>query len=98
MKSTIVFLFLYLAAVCLSAQPVKKTVAADGSGDYKTVQEAFDAVPLKSKKAFIIYIKAGTYREKLHLDSSKQFVTIIGEDKFRTILTWDDHTGKLSPT
>jgi pectinesterase len=32
------------------------------------------------------------------LDSTKKFVTIIGEDKFNTILTFDDHTGKISPT
>ena len=72
-------------------------VAPDGSGKYKTVQSAFDAIPLNNKKPVTIYIKNGIYKEKLHLDSSKNFVTLIGEDKFNTILTYDDHTGKVSP-
>ena len=71
-------------------------VAPDGSGNYKTVQSAFDAIPFNNKKPVTIYIKKGIYKEKLHLDSSKNFITIIGEDKFNTILTYDDHTGKVS--
>lgn len=73
------------------------TVARDGSGDYKTVQEAFDAVPYNNKKPITIIIKEGIYREKLLLDSTKNFVTLNGAGKFNTILTYDDHTGKLSP-
>lgn len=79
-----------------AAQKGKMIVAPDGSGNYKTVQAAFDAVPPNNKKPVIIFIKNGIYKEKLHLDSSKNFVTLIGEDKFNTILTYDDHTGKLS--
>ena len=75
----------------------KIIVAKDGTGNCTTVQKALDAVPLNNKKPITIFIKNGIYKEKLHLDSSKDFVTIIGENKFRTILTYDDHTGKLSP-
>ena len=82
----------------LSAQKKELTVATDGSEKYKTVQAALDAVPLKNKKPVTIYIKNGIYKEKLHLDSSKNFVTLIGEDKFKTILTYDDHPGKSSVT
>jgi pectinesterase len=80
----------------LSAQSKTVTVAPDGSGNYKTVQVALDAVPLNNKKPVIIYIRNGIYKEKLHLDSTKNFVTLIGEDKFKTILTYDDHPGKNS--
>ncbi len=91
-------LFIGLFAMLqLPAQTFKRTVAQDGSGDYKTVQAAFDAVPLNNKRPITIYIKNGEYKEKLHLDSTKNEVTIIGEDKFNTILTYDDHTGKVSP-
>lgn len=75
----------------------KIIVAKDGSGNYKTVQQALDAITLNNKKPITIFIKNGIYKEKLHLDSSKNFVTVIGEDKFKTILTYDDHTGKVSP-
>jgi pectinesterase len=76
---------------------IKWTVAKDGSGDFRTVQAALDAVPKNNKQRIVIYIKNGIYYEKLHLDSTKNFVTLIGEDKFKTILTYNDHTGKLSP-
>jgi len=79
------------------AQTKSIVVAKDGSGNYKTVQQAFNAVPENNKNPLTIYIKPGIYKEKIHLDSSKYHVTIIGEDKFKTILTYDDHTGKLSP-
>src|SRR6201991_2613347 len=67
--------------------PKRIVVAADGSGDYKTVQAAFDAVPLWNKKPVVIYVKQGIYREKLHLDSGKNFVRLVGESRFNTVLT-----------
>jgi pectinesterase len=95
MRKLILLLTLCYASV-LSAQK-KIVVSADGSGNYTTVQAALDAVPVNNKKPLTIYVKNGVYKEKLHLDSSKNFVTLIGEDKFNTILTYDDHTGKTSP-
>jgi pectin methylesterase-like acyl-CoA thioesterase len=73
------------------------TVAKDGSGNFTTVQAAFNAVPVNNKAPFTIYIRNGVFYEKLFLDSTKNFVTLIGEDKFKTILTFNDHTGKISP-
>jgi pectinesterase len=90
--------FLVLVSLTLVTYAQQKiTVSQDGSGNYKTVQAAFDAISLNNKKPVTVYIKNGIYKEKLHLDSSKNYVTLIGEDKFSTILTYDDHTGKLSP-
>lgn len=73
------------------------TVAADGSGQYTTIQAAFDAVPVGNNNPVTIYVKKGLYKEKLHLDSAKNKVTLIGENPANTIISWDDHTGKLSP-
>lgn len=72
-------------------------VAQDGSGNYTTLQAAFDAVPLNNNKPLTIFVKKGVYREKLHLDSSKRFVTLLGQDRRSTIITYNDHTGKLAP-
>jgi len=47
-------------------------------------QAAFDAVPVGNKKPVVIYIKNGTYKEKLHLDSGKNFVELLGESRFYT--------------
>lgn len=96
MKRVLLFISV-MASLASTAQKGKIVVAQDGTGQYRTVQAAFDAVPLSNKKRVTIYIKNGIYPEKLHLDSSKNFVTLIGEDKFKTILTYNDHTGKVSP-
>jgi pectinesterase len=89
------FLFFSLLIELLVYSQHKIIIAKDGSGNYKTVQEALDAVPANNRRPVTIFIKNGIYKEKLHLDSSKNFVTIIGEDKFKTILTYDDHPGKV---
>lgn len=67
----------------------RMTVAADGTGDYRTVQAAFDACGPHTT----IYIKGGVYREKLLL--AKDSITLIGDDN--TVLTYDDHPGKVAP-
>ncbi|QDA58582.1 pectinesterase family protein [Hymenobacter jejuensis] len=69
-------------------------VAQDGSGQFRTVQEAFNAVPDFRKKVTTIFIKKGTYKEKLILAGSKNFVKIIGEDLNQTVLTYDDYNQK----
>ena len=83
--------------VFCQAQGKRLVVAKDGSGQYTSVQAAFDAIPLNNKKPVTVYVRNGVYYEKLKLDSSKIRVTLMGEDKFNTILTYNDHTGKLSP-
>ena len=72
-------------------------VAADGTGDYRTVQTALDAVPSGNDREVVIYIRKGVYTEKLHLDSTKTHVTLIGEDAASTILTYNDHPGLRLP-
>lgn len=95
MKKIIGLLTLIMACVQGFSQ-AGFTVAQDGSGKYSTVQKALNAVPLHNKKPITLFIKNSIYKEKLQLDSTKNFVTIIGEDKFKTILVFDDHTGKVS--
>jgi len=69
-------------------------VAKDGSGNFKTVQEAINAVPDFRKKETRILIKNGIYKEKLVLAESKQFVTFIGESLDKTVITYDDYAQK----
>ncbi|WP_431210551.1 pectinesterase family protein [Puia sp. P3] len=75
----------------------RMTVAKDGSGDFRTVQAAFDAVPMNNQRPVTVYVRDGVYREKLHLDSTKRWVTLEGESRFGTILTYDEHTGMVNP-
>jgi len=74
-------------------------VAADGSGHFRTVQDAINAAPDYCKQAAtVIYIKAGTYREKVIVPPSKQRLHLIGENAERTIITWGDYALKNGPT
>jgi pectinesterase len=69
-------------------------VASDGSGDFRTVQEAINAVPDFRKNETRIFIKKGTYKEKLVLAGSKTNVVFIGEERETTKLTYDDFASK----
>lgn len=69
-------------------------VAQDGSGNFKAIQEAINAVPDFRKAMTTIYIKNGIYKEKLNLTTSKANVSFIGEDVKKTILTYDDYASK----
>lgn len=91
------FLFEILLLISVTAQSQTHydfTVAKDGSGDFKTVQEAFNAVPDFRKNVTTIFIKNGIYKEKLTLATSKMNVKIMGEDQLKTIITYDDYASK----
>jgi len=89
---------LLLSIFCFTANAVEikpdYIVAQDGSGNFKTVQEAINAVPDFRNKQTVIFIKKGTYKEKLILAGSKKNVKFIGEDLRETILTYDDFAQK----
>ncbi|MFI9530753.1 pectinesterase family protein [Micromonospora rosaria] len=54
------------------------TVAADGSGQYRTVQAAIDAVPANNSQRVTITIKPGTYRQVVRVPSNKPHITLRG--------------------
>ena len=50
-----------LCCLITYAQPKRYVVAADGSGQFTSVQKAFDAIPTNNKKLVVIYVKKGTF-------------------------------------
>jgi len=73
------------------------TVAADGKGDFKSVQSAIDAIPAKNEEPVVIHVAAGRYKEKIYLPRDKRFVTIRGDDSGTTVLTYDQNAASLGP-
>lgn len=69
-------------------------VAKDGTGDYTTVQAAIDAIPANNTTPITIFIKNGVYKEVVTVPNTKPFITIIGEDPEKTILTYDNFAGR----
>ena len=86
-----------LLVVNATAQSKKIIVAKDGSGNYKTVQEALNAIPSGNKKPVTVYIKSGTYKEVVIVDATKEKITFIGDGADKTILTFDNHAGTKLP-
>jgi pectinesterase len=83
--------FGYVAVAQVSADFV---VAIDGSGNFKTVQDAVNAVPDFRKNQTTILIKAGIYKEKLVIPKSKSNLKLFAEDALKTKITFDDYASK----
>lgn len=103
------FIFFLIIIILAVSQPAKSinliplnltvdsadfVVAKDGSGHFATVQAAVNAVPDYRRKRTVIFIKNGTYNEKLVLPSSKQLVTFVGEDAHKTVIAYGDWAQK----
>ncbi|MET0463244.1 MAG: pectinesterase family protein [Chitinophagaceae bacterium] len=69
-------------------------VAADGSGDFISVQAAINAVPDFRKVPTRIRIKKGTYKEKIILPECKQNILFEGESADGVFITNDDFASK----
>lgn len=68
-------------------------VAADGSGDFKSVQEAIMAVPVSSSTGrwWTLRIKPGVYRELVYIQRERGFLRLLGQDAENTVITHDLH-------
>lgn len=77
--------------------PASFTVAQDGSGSFKTIQEAVNAFRDHSQVRVTLYVRNGVYAEKLVIPSWKPNIHIIGESKTGVIITGDDFSGKAFP-
>jgi pectinesterase len=70
------------------------TVAKDGSGDYKSIQDAIDAMRVYPLQRITLYIKNGVYNEKVELPSDNTDVSFIGESVDKTIINFNDYSGR----
>ena len=68
------------------------TVAADGSGDFCTVQGAIDFVPQNNTQAVAITVRAGVYTEIVYVRSNKPFITVRGDDRDNSIIQYANNS------
>jgi len=71
------------------------TVARDGSGDFTRIQDAIYATKTFPYERITIHVKNGIYREKVEVYSWNTRVSLIGESREGTIITFDDHFKKI---
>jgi pectinesterase len=72
-------------------------VARDGTGQFRTVDEAIEVCRAFMDYHKVIFVKNGTYKEKLIIPSWLQNIEICGEDAEKTIITYDDHANIARP-
>ncbi len=89
-------LLLALASPAAGQGPIEIVVAQDGSGQFKTVQDAVMSVPSGSaERPVVIRIKPGVYKELIYVQREKRHFRFIGEDAERTVLTQDLHANLI---
>ena len=70
------------------------TVAKDGSGDYRFIQEAIDAMRVYPLAPITLYIKNGVYNEKIELPATNTDVAFVGQSVDSTIILFNDYSGR----
>ena len=71
--------------------PDTLVVARDGTGQFRTVSEAVEVCRAFMDYHKVIYIKKGTYKEKLIIPQWLQNIELCGEERDQTVITYDDH-------
>ncbi|KAJ7962152.1 Pectinesterase [Quillaja saponaria] len=77
------------------ASSANVVVAADGSGNFKTINEAISSVKSTSSR-FVIYVKAGTYNEQVAIKLNN--IMLVGDGIGKTIITGSKSVGGGSTT
>src|SRR5690348_11638213 len=85
----LVFLAFLITMFSVSFADADVTVAADGSGDVRTVQEAVDKVPQNNRHRFVIRVKPGIYSEQIRIPANKPYISLIGESAEKTKITYN---------
>ena len=71
--------------------PDTLVVSRDGTGEFRNVGEAIEVCRAFMEYHKVIFVKKGTYKEKLVIPQWLTNIEICGEDRDQTIITWDDH-------
>lgn len=91
---------IFVAALCcmamsLAAQQTQWkrniVVARDGTGDYRSLTEAMEGIRAFMDYKVTVFIKNGTYKEKVVIPSWIENVDFVGESAENTVITYDDH-------
>src|ERR1035437_6498965 len=67
-------------------------VDRNGTGNFRNIQQAIDSVRAFNPAGTVtIFVKNGVYKEKLEIPTHICNVRLIGEDRDKTVINYDDH-------
>lgn len=72
-------------------------VARDGTAEFRNIDDAIEVCRAFMEYHKVIFVKKGTYKEKLIVPSWLTNIEICGEDRDNTIITYDDHAYVFIP-
>ncbi|XP_078448381.1 putative pectinesterase/pectinesterase inhibitor 13 [Wolffia australiana] len=76
-----------LAAAAKGNVKPDAVVAKDGSGQFKTINAALNAIPKDHKGRYVIYVKAGVYQENVIVTKNMENVFMYGDGARRSIVS-----------
>jgi len=92
MKKFVLFFFVLISLGVYSQQQNYIVVDRNGTGNFRNIQQAIDSVRAFNPAGTVtIFIKKGFYKEKLEIPTHVCNIRLIGEDRDKTIINWDDH-------
>ncbi|XVF80717.1 hypothetical protein PTKIN_Ptkin15bG0097600 [Pterospermum kingtungense] len=69
---------------------VRINLSQDGTGDFRTIKEALNSIPLRNTRRVILVIGPGTYREKIVVPRTLPFITFLGDASNPPTITGND--------
>lgn len=96
MKFFLTIFSLLISVLIFSQEKYSFTVSKDGKGDYTSIQNAIDNMKAFPPERITILVKNGIYREKVKLHEWNTEITLVGESKDGTIITFDDYFNKIN--
>ncbi|XP_072953466.1 putative pectinesterase 63 [Typha angustifolia] len=73
-------------------------VRKDGTGDFTTIGDAVDDVPPGNMRRTYLVIGPGVYREKVTVDRTKPFVTLVGDENAMPTISYGETAASCGST
>src|SRR5215468_14139 len=68
------------------------TVAPNGDGQFKSIQDAIMAAPQglpSAERPWVIHVRPGVYKELIYVQRERRYIKLEGEDAAKTIITFN---------
>jgi pectinesterase len=90
-------LLLVLPSICMADDiQYRIVVARDGSGDFKSIQQAVNSAKSFPDRRIVVYVRNGVYTEKVKIHEWNTLLSLVGESREGTVIAYGDHYKKIN--